>query len=263
MEMSGDEILCLFACCYLVIFGWGPWCSWVLNNNDFGRHLAVRAAAIVVPVLAFAGLFAVLRTAAAHDVRDSGLYTFFYLIMGAAWLRVVVVGLGNCMGLVLRDDWIERGNPAAAICGAGLLFGGMAAFAGGNIGDGPGWWVVIFSAALSTGAMFLGLVFLNLAADVIERITVGRDVSLAVRTGAYLLMAGVIAGRAVAGDWVSAGATVSDFAAAAWPLLAITATLCCVEFVFRRSRLSLGASGLFAAVELGCAAYFLVWAGAW
>ena len=254
----------LFVCGAISLLGWGRWFFWVLalETADFDRRKIARAAAIVVPLLAFAGLLAVLGTMAASDVRNTP-YVLFYLLMGAAWLRGVVIGLANCMGLVLRDDWIERGNPAAAICGAGLLLGGMAAFAGGNIGDGPGWWVVVFSAALSTGAMFLGLVCLNLAAGVIERITIGREVSLAVRTGAYLLMAGVIAGRAVAGNWVSAEATVSDFFSAAWPLLVITMALCAVELVYKRARLSLATSGVFAALELGYAAYCLLWAGAW
>ena len=262
--MSDDETALLFFCGAFALFGWGQWLYWVLaiGTTGFDRRKIARAAAIVVPLLAFAGLIAVLQTVAASDVRNTP-YVFLYLLMGAAWLRWVVIGLANCMGFVLRDDWIERGNPAAAICGAGLLLGGMAAFAGGNIGDGPGWWVVVFSAALSTGAMFLGLVCLNLAADVIERVTIGRDVPLAVRMGAYLLMAGVIAGRAVAGNWVSAGATVSDFFAMAWPLLVITVALCGVELFFKRSRLSPGVSGVFAALELGYAAYCLLWAGAW
>jgi hypothetical protein len=40
---------------------------------------------------------------------------------------------------------LEHGNPAA-----GAILGLTLAFARGNIGNGPGWWVVVFSAGMST-----------------------------------------------------------------------------------------------------------------
>jgi len=259
--MSDDELICLGACLVLTALWW-RWFWLAASFGDFGRNRPAWVSAFVVPALAMAGLFVVLRTVASYDVRSNGFYTFFYMAMGAAWLRLVVWAAG-CLDFVMGDDWIERGNPAAAISGSGLLLGAMAAFAGGNIGDGPGWWVVVFSAGLATGTMFLCLACMNLAADVIERITVGRDVALAVRTGAFLLMAGVISGRAVAGDWVSVDATMRDYLANVWPLLGIAASLCVFERVFRRSRLSLSTSAALAAAALGYAVYCLVWAGAW
>ncbi|MDR1009705.1 MAG: hypothetical protein LBM04_00985 [Opitutaceae bacterium] len=259
--MSEDELFCLVVCTATCWF-WVRWYRVALCFDDFGRHTAARIWAGIIPLAALAGVLVVLRTVASYDVRDSVKYTLFYLAMGAAWMQLTVAVAGG-FGFVMRDDWIERGNPAAAVLGSGLVIGAAAAFAGGNIGDGPGWWVVVFSAGLSTGTMFCGLLLMNLSANVVERITVGRDVGLAVRTGAFLAMAGVIAGRAVAGDWVSGGATVRDFFATAWPLFGIALTLCFFEMVFRRARLSATVSGVIAGLELSYAAYCLMWAGKW
>ena len=64
------------------------------------------------PALGF-GLLWVLRTLAAHDVRDDGTYLFFYMAMGAGWLAAGG-GLLSLFGISHRDDVCERGNAAAA-----------------------------------------------------------------------------------------------------------------------------------------------------
>jgi len=259
--MSGSEMFCLVIC-FIPTALWLWWFYLTLCFVDFDRNIPARISAIIVPALAMLGLFVVLCTATPDDVRNSNLYIFFYLVMGIAWLQLIV-GVSACMGFILRDDWIERGNPAAAICGSGLLLGGMAAFAGGNIGDGPGWWVVVLSAGLSTGTILIGLAFINLTAGVLERITVGREVSLAVRMWAFLVTTGVISGFAVAGDWVSAGATVTDFVITCLPLFGLIVFLGFFEMLCKNSRLPLSVSVLFAAGELSCAACYLVWVRMW
>ena len=45
-------------------------------------------------------------------------------------------------------------NAAAAMATAGATIGVTLSYAGGNIGDGPGWWVVVFSAAIATAGLF-------------------------------------------------------------------------------------------------------------
>ena len=107
-------------------------------------------------------------------MRDDPLYFVFYLLMGAAW-----VGGGarilSFFGLCARDDVIERGNRAAAAAIAGALLGITLCFAGGNIGDGPGWWVVVFCAVLSTGVLLLFWSILDRATGMADTITIDHD----------------------------------------------------------------------------------------
>ena len=68
-------------------------------------------------------------------------------------------------------------------------------FAGGNVGDGPGWWVVVFCAALSTGALFLLWGALQAATDLADSIVIERDGASAVRLAGFLVACGLVLGR--------------------------------------------------------------------
>jgi len=59
---------------------------------------------------------------------------------------------------------------------------------------------------------------------VAEDITVDRDISAGWRTAGFFIGAGLILGRAVAGDWHSADATVVDFLQKGAPVLIVWAT---------------------------------------
>ena len=76
--------------------------------------------------------------------------------------------------------------------------------------------MVIFSAALSTGAFFLLWAAVEWLTGISESVTVERTDGAGLRLGGFLAGVGMILGRAVAGDWVSAEATVRDFAVVAW-----------------------------------------------
>ena len=65
-----------------------------------------------------------------------------------------ITALALC-DLSARDDVVERSNRAAIPAIAGGLLAITLCFAGGNIGDGPGWWVVMFCGVLSTGTLLL------------------------------------------------------------------------------------------------------------
>jgi len=210
-------------------------------------------------------LFLVLRWWAADDVRYSGTYLTFYMAMGAAWVGFCTHWLG-LLGISPREDVLERQNLAAAFAMIGALAGITFSFAGANIGNGPGWWVVVFSAGLSTLAFFGLWVVVECLTGVSESVTVERACSAGLRLGGFLAAAGMILGRAVAGDWVSAQATVQDFAVVAWPVLPLTVLAILVE----RLRLSDAdardggsLAGVFvAAVYLTVAGlYVFVWQG--
>ncbi len=196
----------------LRIYGW----RWVLTAS-------LLASAVV--------LYAVLSTWASWDVVTSSFYIYGYLGMGIIWVFLSVKFLGIFIDIRLQEDVREHNNLAAAVLVSALALGTTLAFAGANIGNGPGWWVVVFCAALSTMLVY-GLAWsVALFTDAEERITVDHDMATAIRLGAALIGAGLIAGRAVAGDWVSAGATVGDWVAVGWPVVTIAVAAVLIERV--------------------------------
>ncbi len=230
--MSEPELLTLLICIALAAFGWGH-----LLLRGFALKPQVRRGGTTgVGCLAFIGVFAinavVLRSLAASDVRDDGKYVLFYLVMSLAAGVFTMVAL-RLFGLRTADI-TERGNRAAPILIFCSLIAGAFAFAGANIGDGPGFHVVIASAMLSYGAIFV-LAFIHTgAARTMYRILVDRDRGTAFRFGCLLIACGLVLGRAVAGTWVDAGSTLADFFRLGWP----AAVLVLVDIMVARATLT-------------------------
>jgi uncharacterized membrane protein YjfL (UPF0719 family) len=133
------------------------------------------------------------------------------------------------LGLCVRDDALERGNDAAALALSGALVGGTCCFAGGNVGNGPGWWVVLYSAGLATTALLVLWGLIHAASGLAEKVSIERDVAAGLRAAGFLIGCGLILGRAVAGDWVSASATTIDFARLGWPALVLAVVCTFIE----------------------------------
>jgi len=179
-------------------------------------------------------VYGVLKAGASFDVRDSPAYLAMYVLLGLAWLRITEVGFAF-LGVSTRDDVVERRNAAAAPVIGGALLGVTCCYAGGNIGDGPGWSVVIFSAALATATLGLAWMAYDWLTGVNDVITIDRDPSAGVRLGSFLLAAGLILGRGVAGDWLSAEGTVADFAAVLPVLAGLLVLAALIERLVRPS----------------------------
>lgn len=230
--MSPDEGVVFVVSGFGAVVGWWRWYAPLALVRRLGADADGRRLLAVTPILSTLALFAVLRTAASFDVRDSPLYLSFYVVLGAAW-----VGLGAlflpALGLNPRDDVAERGNGAAALAAAGAILGLTCCFAGGNIGDGPGWWVVLFSAALATAGLAVAWYLLERLTRVADTVTIDRDSAAGLRLGAALAACGLILGRSVAGDWGSASATLGDFARLAWPALPLVASAAVIERISR------------------------------
>lgn len=208
--MSGGEFLLT-----LVSVALGPvaWALWLVGARSaqgirHGRGLHVIASALTLSALLIIG---VLKTVASFDVIDDVGYQFMYLVLGLAWLRVAEAAF-TFAGVSARDDAIERGNGAAAIAVAGALVGAAFCYVGGNIGDGPGWWVVVFSAALSTLTSLVLWIVLTLCSPVVDAVVIDRDRATGARLAGFLIAIGLVLGRGVAGDWTSATQTIADFA---------------------------------------------------
>lgn len=230
--MSGDEVFMLIASAIVALVSWGAWYIKPALVQGVRRRPPAWRLLRLTPLLAAALLWAVLRNAASFDVRDDPRYLTFYLVLGAAWVGVWIRWLA-VTGISTRDDVVERSNGSAALAVTGALLGITLAYAGGNVGNGPGWWVVVFSAALATLALFGAWILLETLTGVSDIVTVDRDPSAGFRLGGFLIACGLILGRSVAGDWVSAEATVRDFAAAAWPVIVLVIAAAIVERVAR------------------------------
>ncbi|MCU0857739.1 MAG: hypothetical protein MUC65_04975 [Pontiellaceae bacterium] len=160
-------------------------------------------------------------------MRDSAIYLLFYTIFGAAWLGAGIFLLRG-IGFYPCDDAIERNNPAAAVAVC-LSFVGLAeCYAGANIGDGPGWWCVLFAGGLATFVWLCLLSMYQAVGRVAEEVTVERNMNSAIRFGGFAIAAGFVCGRGAAGDWTSAQQTIIEFFDV-WPLLGLIVIACFTE----------------------------------
>lgn len=217
--MSEPEVFALIVCIALAAIGWAH----LLLRGQGVKPQVRRGGVGGLGCIAFIGVcainFTVLRYLAASDVRGDGRYIFLYLMMSLAAGVFTMVAL-RVFGLRTADI-AERGNRAAPILVFCSLIAGGFAFAGANIGDGPGFHVVIFSAMLSYGAIFALACIHTAAARTMYRILVDRDRGTAFRFGCLLIACGIVLGRAVAGTWTDAGATLADFFRIGWPAAAL------------------------------------------
>jgi len=165
-------------------------------------------------------------------VRTSSYYLFVYLALGILWLAAAR-WLFQFLGISFEQDVIDRGNPAALPALAGALFGAACCYAGGNVGEGPGSEVVIFSSGLATVYFFLVWWVLSLLTEVDYTVTIDRDPAAGLRLGGFLSAAGLILGRAAAGNWVSYQATFHDMLVYGSPVLILLAVAALVEFLAR------------------------------
>lgn len=214
--MGEDEYIAMFIHGAVGIVVWTIWIVGVVRTRQLGRSNLGRWAVVQAPVICVAILVSLLEAFAASDVRGT-IYVWFYTIMGAAWIG------GACaifawLGVHPRDDVAERRNQAAAVCLIGAVVGFTCAFAGSNFGDGPGWFVVAGCGVLAMGTLMLTWILVAACTHAVEAVTVERDMPSALRLACFLAAAGLILGRAVAGDYVDLEDTVADFVALAWPV---------------------------------------------
>ena len=182
-----------------------------------------------------AALALALHRYGAKEVREDWGEVFGLILLGGLWL-IATMGLFPWMALSLRHDAMEARNPAALVSLLGGVIAILLTFAGGNIGEGPSYWNNVFSAALGTGGVLCLWLLLEICADVSTSIAEERDLASGMRLGGFLIAAGLILGRAVAGDWHSGTATVRDFARDGWMAVPLWALAVILERLLRPSR---------------------------
>jgi len=236
MDIAPDEYIPLIGGCVLGFLLFASWYgSLMAVRSPLARVNPLRGLMYLVPLLMSAILFVVMVRYASVDVRTNAIYIFMYFALGLGWV-CAALWLFPYFGLTMRDDVTERANPGAAYAIAGGAIGLTLCYAGGNIGEGPSWVVVVICASLSTLGFFALWYVLNLVTNITENITIGRDTATGIRLGAFFIAAGLLLGRAVAGDWFSFALTILDFVKVGWVVLIVLAIALVFEFVARPTK---------------------------
>lgn len=229
---SRDELYVFLLFCFLFIRFLRRWYLPLFRVWPEDRNFNAKIVLGLLPVVSFVMIYITLKFFASYDVVDSILYQLFYIIFGYAWLYIGLVIMSFCFGLIWPDDVIHLNNKAALAAIIGGVLSLTAIYAGANIGDGPGWWCVLFAGGLGLAAwIILGFVF-HLFTGIFERITVDRDLGSGIRFCLYLVASGAILGYACSGDWTSFSKTVEEFMVC-WPVLPLTGIMILVELFFK------------------------------
>ncbi len=229
--MSGDEVFALLGSIFAGLWGWSGWTYGLFRFRRLIWHAGMSAVGWMLPVLASGFLFFVLHEWSSHDVRDDPSYQLYYLVMWFGWTGVwnfVMAWFDLDFG-----DAVSYGNRAQLIAIAGGFLSVTFIFAGGNIGEGPSWVVVVFCAGVGTATLLLFWLAQNQFSDVHDAIVIDRDQATGWRSAGFFVGSGLILGRAVAGDWHSIADTLTDFAVSGWPVLLPAALLLFLNVRFR------------------------------
>ncbi|HXY25087.1 MAG TPA: hypothetical protein VEI73_10590 [Candidatus Acidoferrum sp.] len=238
---------------------------WALFNvRQFHTNRKHRTLLAALPVFCVAVFALVVRFWSSPDVRSDVESMVLYTLGGAAWLQLGLFLLA-LLGVGVREDVIERQNPAAAWVVSGAMIGTTFCYAGSNIGSGPGAEVVLFCAVLSTAFLFASWFFLERVFRLADQITIDRNEGAGIRVGGWMCALGLIFGAAVAGDWVSLQGTIWDFFRYAWVALPFFLAAIAIEAAFRslqaRTEPRRGAWVAAAFAYFLAAAVYVAWRG--
>ncbi|HEY2584591.1 MAG TPA: hypothetical protein VGI81_02355 [Tepidisphaeraceae bacterium] len=230
--MDGDEVFALVAGGIIAAVTAVRWYAALVTVTRRAAPAHHRLILALIPLACLAGVQYVLACCAAHEVREAAEYDVLFLAGGAAWLGLTTVGL-PLLDLCPRDDAIETRNLAAVVAVCGAWAGATLCYAGGNIGEGPTIWTTFVPAAAATGTLFGLWLLLAIATGVSESVSIDRDVASAFRLAGFLVAAGLVLGRAVAGDFHSWDGTWRDFLAEGWPAIPIWAWAMILQLALR------------------------------
>jgi hypothetical protein len=181
-SMSEDEIFVLMMSAVFSLFCWVWWYGAALTakSSPVAGRSPARGLLFVMPLLAALVLFVGLKLWSASDVRDDGRYLTMYFLMGLAWSGVASF-IPAWLGISFRQDVLTRANHSASLVCGGWILGVTLSFAGANVGDGPGWWVVLFSALLSTAMLTLVYFLWEKLSGSNDAVTIDRDLATGLR----------------------------------------------------------------------------------
>ena len=214
-----DEVFLHIGSGLVCVVGGMNWLLRLRPVSKLGFHPLYRTPLYLATLAGFLVLGVVVRRWADPQIRANSGYVLLVFLMGGACLTIANA-LIPWLGISLRDDAFERRNFAAVMALSGATLGVMVTYSAANVGTGPSLWNNVFSSLLATGTLLLVWLVASLGRAAAS-ITEERDLATGLRLGALLIAEGLILGRAIAGNWVSAGATVLDFLRGGWPALLI------------------------------------------
>jgi uncharacterized membrane protein YjfL (UPF0719 family) len=221
---------------------------------------------IALPMVLLMALAVTLLKGAAREVREDGQYVVLFVALGASWLIGLAWALG-WLGIHVRDDALERNNVAAAVAASGALSGGMIVYGGANLGEGATIWMTIGPALLGTVSILSLWGAHQMLSGATDAIVLDRDLASGIRFAGMTLGTGLVVGRALVGDYVSAFETVRDLLVQSWPALPLVGLSVLIQVKLRptpsRPKPNAVTRGLLPALAyLGLGGVALVWLGA-
>jgi len=234
--MDDSEIMVFFLSSGVLFWFLMYWYGPLFNVHPNDRNDRNDVAKIILgslPVIFLLIMFVILNTQASFDVVDSAIYQIFYIVLGYALVSLGLYWVSVFFGLIWPDDAVHLNNKAALLVTIGIFFALTAIYVGSNIGDGPGWWCVLFSGSLGFSAWFILGFMVHSYANIFERITVERDLACGLRFSLYLILSGIILGYACSGNWQSFAMTVKEFNVG-WPVLPLAAIFILIEFFYKQ-----------------------------
>jgi len=198
------------------------------------KNRQVRKILFLLPIVFLVLVLFVLKFLASFDVVDSIIYIVFYVVLGFAWMYIGVSLMTICFGL-REDDSVYLNNKASLAAVIGEFFSIAFIYLGANIGDGPGWWCVLFAGFFGLASWIILGFFIHICTGIFERITIERDLGCAVRFCIYLFASGGILGYACSGDWTSFKMTIVELGIG-WPVLPLTAFYIILELLIKISK---------------------------
>jgi uncharacterized membrane protein YjfL (UPF0719 family) len=230
-----DEMFLLIGSGVACIVGAMYWLLRLRPVSKLGAQPHHRTPFYLAALTGFVVLGIVVWRWADPQIRDNSGYVLLVFLMGGACLTIANALL-PWLGISLRDDAFERRNFAAVLAFSGAALGVMVTYSAATVGTGPSFWNNVFSSLLATGTLLLVWLMVAVFGRAAVSIAEERDIASGLRLGALLMGEGFILGRAVAGNWVSAEATVRDFLRDGWPALALCVAAIIVEWMLRPTR---------------------------
>jgi uncharacterized membrane protein YjfL (UPF0719 family) len=216
-DFSEDEWVFLLVALAGTCYGAWRWYFTLLRMSSLNGDTKSQGLLYLTPLTCLVLLMIVLQTMADPEYVAGHMdYTLLFLSGGACW----IFGASEAfplMGVSTLDDAMRRRNPAAAIAVAGGALGVTLAYSGSNIGNGPTIWTTLIPAFVSTGVLLALWFILEVMGGEWEAITLDRDVAAGIRLAGFLVCAGAILGRAMAGNWFDWDSTFKEFVKLGWP----------------------------------------------
>jgi uncharacterized membrane protein YjfL (UPF0719 family) len=244
------------------------WYRPLFGIRSFTLPAMVRFGLFLLPLVSVLIIISILSAFAAAEVRQNLKYLLLFVLLGLAWCFALVLMM-PLFGLNYRADALHGGNLSVATVATGLMVGTAFLFAGSNIGEGETVWSTVIPAIVATAVFLLSWAIIEIIAKPFEAITLERDQTSAVRLAGAHVANGIILGRAMAGDYVTAADTARDFVATSWPVLAIVSATIVLQRWLSPQKSKAESPDVFrtgvlpAVSTIGCAIVWVISVGPW